>query len=122
MAWERSHTPDAYADAYADGHHDAIYTYVAQNVCRISRNDGAYFEDFGSEGAVTDGGIAWSELAYCAMRAYVLKQIGDLDDWFRCSECRGEVTAEDLKLAGTDGLPVCEDCRADDEPGEEPGE
>jgi len=111
-----------YIEQTIDGHHDVIYTYAAQNVCRISRNDGAYFDDFGSEGAVEDGGIAWSKLAYCAMRADVLEQIGDLDEWFRCSECSGEVTAKDLKLAGTDELPVCEDCRAEDEPGEEPGE
>ena len=66
-----------------DGHHDVIYTACAMEVCRISRNDGAYFDDFGTEGAVTDGGIEWSRLAYSAMRADVMEEIGDLDELFQ---------------------------------------
>lgn len=93
-----------------DGHHDVIYTYAAMEVCRQSKNDGAYFDDFGSEGAVTDGGIEWSKLAYCALRADVLEAIGDVDEWFQCSECNGEVTPADIVAAGDD-LPVCADCR-----------
>lgn len=93
-----------------DGHHDVIYTACAQEVVRQSRNDGAYFDQFGAEGAVQDGAINWSGLAYCALEADVLEAIGDLDEWFRCSECNGEVTTEDIKAAGDD-LPVCEDCR-----------
>lgn len=65
-----------------DGHHDVIYTSAAQEVCRQSRNDQAYFDDFGSEGAITDGGIEWSKLAYCAMLADVMEEIGDPDDLF----------------------------------------
>jgi hypothetical protein len=93
-----------------DGHHDVIYISCAQDVVRLSRNDGAYFEQFGDDGAVEDGAINWSRLAYCALEADVLEAIGDLDSWFQCSECNGDVTEEDLKIAGDD-LPVCEDCR-----------
>jgi hypothetical protein len=98
-----------------DGHHDVIYTYAAQEVVRHSRNDGAYFEQFGDEGAVKDGAINWSVLAYCALEADVLEEIGDLDEWFQCSECNGDVTADDVKAAGDD-LPVCADCREESEP------
>lgn len=96
-----------------DGHHDVIYTYAAQNVILQSRNDGAYFEQFGDDGgAVKDGAINWSLLAYCALEADVLEAIGDLDEWFKCSECGGDVTPEDIKTAG-ESLPTCEDCRND---------
>ena len=53
-----------YVEETVDGHHDVIYTYAAQEVCRQSDNDAAYFDDFGSEGAVDSSGIAWSKLAY----------------------------------------------------------
>lgn len=65
-----------------DGHHDVIYTYAAMEVCRQSKNDQAYFDQMGSEGAVDESGIQWSRLAYCAMEADVLEEIGDLDDLF----------------------------------------
>lgn len=80
-------------DQTVDGHHDVIYTYAAQEVLRQSRNDGAYFDDFGTEGAITDGGIEWSKLAYCALRADVLEEIGDLDDLF--TEDEDDDTDED---------------------------
>ena len=70
-----------YLEQSIDGCHDVIYTYAAQNVCRISPNDGAYFDDFGAEGMIDDSGIAWSRLAYCALLADVLEEIGDLDDF-----------------------------------------
>jgi hypothetical protein len=65
-----------------DGHHDVIYTACAQEIVRQSRNDGAYFDQFGDEGAVKDGAINWSALAYCALEADVMEEIGDIDDLF----------------------------------------
>ena len=65
-----------------DGHHDVIYTSCAMEVVRQSRNDGAYFEQFGDEGAVKDGAINWSALAYCALEADVQEAIGgELEQW-----------------------------------------
>lgn len=101
-----------------DGHHDVIYTHCAQEILRQSRNDGAYFEDFGCDGALSDGAIEWSKLAYCALRADVLEAIGDLDEWFQCSDCNGDVTPEDIKAAG-DNLPTCADCRGDSDDDDE---
>jgi hypothetical protein len=101
-----------------DGHHDVIYTSCAMEVCRQSRNDGAYFDDFGDEGAVSNSGIEWSKLAYCALLADVREAIGDLSEWFKCADCGGDVDADDLKVAGDD-LPVCADCRDDDEDDED---
>jgi hypothetical protein len=64
-----------------DGHHDVIYTYAAQDVLRYSENDGAYVENFGTDG-VTDqsGGINWSALAFAhgwgrAQRGRVLPEL-----------------------------------------------
>jgi hypothetical protein len=65
-----------------DGCHDVIYTHAAQEVLRHSSNDSAYFDDFGSEGAITDNGIEWSKLAYCAILADVYEELGDLDELF----------------------------------------
>ena len=110
-----------YLEQSIDGCQDVIYTARAQEVLRHSRNDDAYFNDFGSEGAITRDGIEWSKLAYCALLADVQEELGDLDEWFTCSECNGDTTAEDRKLAGDD-LPVCEDCRAEPEPEDEPAD
>lgn len=100
-----------------DGHHDVIYTSCAQEIIRQSRNDSAYFDEgFYSDGDFKDG-IEWSKLAYMALRADVLEAIGDLDEWFKCSDCNGDVTPDDIKTAG-DNLPTCADCRGDVE-GEE---
>ena len=52
-----------------DGHHDVIYTACAQTVCLVSQNDGAYIDNFGTEGLCEDGAISWSRLAYAAMEA-----------------------------------------------------
>lgn len=78
-----------------DGHHDVIYTACAQEVLRHSSNDGAYFEEFGSEGAITDDGIEWSKLAYMALLADVREEIGDLDDLFAEPEEDGDDRDED---------------------------
>lgn len=63
-----------------DSHHDVIYTSCAQNIVCVSSNDGAYFDEFGGEGAVTDGAINWSLLAYCALRTDVQEHMqSDVD-------------------------------------------
>lgn len=96
-----------------DGHHDVIYTSCAQEICRQSSNDGAYFEDFGAEGAITDGGIEWSKLAYCALRADVLEEIGDLDDLFQEEAEPDEPQDDDIthqRVGGQIAKPQGSDC------------
>ena len=55
-----------------DGHSRVIYTANAKECLYASDHDGAYFDDFGSEGAVKDGSLNWSALAFCAFRQDVL--------------------------------------------------
>jgi hypothetical protein len=64
-----------------DGHEFVIYTAKAQSVLAISANDGAYIENYGTEGVVCDGGLNWSGLAYAAMEADLFEALGDLDDF-----------------------------------------
>ena len=95
-----------YLEQSIDGCHDVIYTHAAIEVCRQSSNDGAYFDDFGTEGAVTDGGIEWSKLAYCALLADVMEELGDFEELFpKCSECD-----EQLTEAATIARGTCDDC------------
>ena len=58
-----------------DGHRRVIITHLAKECLYESGNDGAYFEDFGSEGAVKDGALNWSALAFCAFRQDVLEAL-----------------------------------------------
>lgn len=104
-----------------DGHGDVIYTARAMEVCRQSRNDGAYFDEFGDEGAVSDGGIEWSKLAYCALMADVREELSDVDErFFRCDECGADVEADYVQAAaGSDDLPRCASCVEGDEPEDE---
>ncbi len=60
-----------------DGHSRVIYTASAKECLYESSNDGAYFDDFGSEGAVKDGSLNWSALAFCAFRQDVLEALSD---------------------------------------------
>lgn len=60
-----------------DGCGRVIYTWKAKMCVIYSENDGAYFDNFGSEGAVSDGGIEWSKLAYCAFEADVMEELSD---------------------------------------------
>ncbi len=60
-----------------DGHGRVIYTASAKECLYESANDGAYFEDFGSEGAVKDGVLNWSSLAFCAFQRDVLEALSD---------------------------------------------
>ncbi len=58
-----------------DGHGRVIYTAKAKECLYESANDGAYFEDFGSEGATKDGFLNWSALAFCAFQRDVLEAL-----------------------------------------------
>ncbi len=58
-----------------DGHSRVIYTAKAKECLYESANDGAYLEDFGSEGAVKDGALNWSALAFCAFRQDVFEAL-----------------------------------------------
>lgn len=75
-----------YLEQSVDGCHDVIYTYAAQEVLRHSKNDQAYFDDFGTEGAIDDSGIQWSKLAYCALLADVYEELGDVEELFAAEE------------------------------------
>ena len=58
-----------------DGCARVIYTASAKECVLFSRNDGAYFSEFGGDGASDGDGIKWSLLAYCAFRADVLDEL-----------------------------------------------
>lgn len=74
----------------ADGSQMVIYTGQAMDVLRYSDNDGAYGDNYGSEGMVSDGSINWSALAYAALEADINEQLSatiDLNAPFACDEC-----------------------------------
>jgi len=72
-----------------DGHQRAIYTGLAIETVLYSDHDGAYVDDFGTDGLVEDGQINWHKLAWAALRADVLDYI----------EAHGlDVNADDLGL------------------------
>lgn len=58
-----------------DGSARVIYTWKAKMCVIYSDNDGAYFDEFGAEGAVDRDGFQWSRLAYCAFLADVREEI-----------------------------------------------
>lgn len=58
-----------------DGSQRVIYTGLAQECLRFSSNDGAYFDEFGPEGACDSSGINWSALAFCAFRQDVIEAL-----------------------------------------------
>jgi hypothetical protein len=69
---------DEFLDALhetVDGHQRVIYTAQAQECLLYSDNDGAYFEEFGSEGAVQDGAINWSALAFAAFHRDIIEHL-----------------------------------------------
>jgi hypothetical protein len=41
----------------------------------VTDNDGAYVEDFGTDGMVEDGQIQWSRLMYAAMERDVIEKL-----------------------------------------------
>ena len=62
-----------------DGHEYVIYTAKAQAVLAISPNDGAYIDEYGTDGLVEDGCLNWSRLAYGAMDADLREALPDID-------------------------------------------
>ena len=64
-----------------DGHAFVIYTAQAQAVLAISENDSAMVDNYGSDGLVTDGGLNWSAMAYCAMEADLMDYLSRQDDF-----------------------------------------
>jgi hypothetical protein len=96
-------------DETIDGHSRVIYTASAIECLRFSDNDGAYIDDFGTDGVVSDGGINWSTLAYSAFRQDVIEQldsmgvdVNDLEDMVE------EVKAENtVHLGKTEGGALC---------------
>ncbi len=73
-----------------DGHHDVIYTYAAMEVCRQSDNAQAYFDVFGPDGAVSESGIEWSKLAYCALMPRGPEEIGDVAELIDTAQAETE--------------------------------
>lgn len=64
-----------YVHESVDGSARVIYTWKAKMAVIHSDNPDAYFDTFGEEGAVKDGTINWSALAYCAVEADVWEQL-----------------------------------------------
>lgn len=65
-----------------DGSAWVIYTARALDVLRVSENDGAYVDNFGTDGIVSDGSINWSALAFGAMEADVSERVwADFETW-----------------------------------------
>lgn len=101
-------------DESIDSSQRVICTYQAQMCLAFSDNDSAYFDEFGADGAVSDGCINWSALAYSAFRADVIDCLGDVvnDPNPECEECSDksdDVTKRD------DGRMLCDSCSTDDD-------
>lgn len=83
-----------------DGAGQVIYTGRAMDTLRYSDNDGAYAEEFGSDG-ITDGdGIDWSALAYAAFHRDVTERVedlidGDIKEPWQCNECQQNFSRHD---------------------------
>lgn len=84
-------------DETIDGCARVIYTRQAQLGVLCSDNDGAYFEEFGDEGAVADGAIDWSKLCYAAMHQDVIEEL------------------ERIEVDANNPVPPCVQCDADDQ-------
>jgi hypothetical protein len=82
---------DDFSDALhqaIDGTQRVIYTHQAKLAVVFSPNGDAYFDEFGEEGAVENGAIAWERLAFVAMQQDVIKEldvrsvdVNDPDSW-----------------------------------------
>jgi hypothetical protein len=112
---------DAYEhlDERVDGAYRVIYTHAAMETVMWSDHDGAYFEEFGPEGAADGDQIEWSRLAYAAFRADILDNLGDLEDLIeelaplRCDTCDKALLNpdEDARYeVNDDETPYCADC------------
>ncbi len=101
-----------------DGSSRVIYTQSAMLGVFASSNDGAYFDDFGSEGAVEDGAINWSRLCFSAFERDVIEQLESIGvdvnnpvpACARCSEDDQEERYAD-PLQPVDGEFICESCK-----------
>jgi len=62
-------------DQTIDGSGRVIYTFEAQKGLLCTDNGGAYFDEFGEEGAMDADGINWSRLMYAAYRMDVIEQL-----------------------------------------------
>lgn len=62
-----------------DGHRRVFVTALAQECLRFSPNDGAYIDEFGAEGAASDGGLNWSALAFSAFEADIREELSSRD-------------------------------------------
>jgi len=80
-----------------DGSSRVIYTQSAMLGMFASDNDGAYFDQFGDEGAVEDGSVNWSRLCFSAFETDVIEQLGSIG------------------VDVNEPLPACEDCGEDDQ-------
>jgi hypothetical protein len=83
-----------------DGSSRVIYTQSAMLGLFASDNDGAYFDQFGEDGAVTDGCINWSALCFSAFEADVQKHL------------------DAIGVDVNSPVPDCDDCGTDDQDGE----
>ena len=62
-----------------DSQQRVIYTFQAQLGLLISDNSGAYVEEYGSEGATSEGDLNWSGLMFVAMEQDVMEKLSDMD-------------------------------------------
>ncbi|MGH7176488.1 MAG: hypothetical protein ACREJC_03820 [Tepidisphaeraceae bacterium] len=98
-----------WVDETIDGHQFVINTAQAQALLAISSNDGAYVENYGTDGVVRDGCLNWGALAYAAMEADLMEEMDCLDgfdvndpnperddDNYKCrdGDCHGECDTE----------------------------
>lgn len=58
-----------------DGTQRVIYTWQARCGLLVSDNADAYAEEFGEEGMIVNGAIAWERLMFAAMQADVIKEL-----------------------------------------------
>ena len=103
-----------------DGSARIIYTRQAQECLIYSSNDGAYFEEFGDEGAVSDGCINWSAIAFSAFERDVIEQLDAIgvdvnEPGPKCEECGDWIEAGEKK----DGKWYCDSCVPEEEEEEE---
>ncbi len=87
-----------------DGSARVIYTWQAKMCVVWSDNDGAYFDEFGGEGASDSSGINWSALAYCAFMADVREEIERILDSDLGRPLHEFDTCEDIAKAYKDNV------------------
>ena len=62
-----------------DSQRRVIYTFQAQLGLLVSDNSGAYVEEYGPEGATSEGDLNWSVLMFAAMEQDVMEKLNDMD-------------------------------------------